>query len=439
MTRTEAIAEELLAAVDSPEQLPAILERHAGSKGPLYNALATATKRLREEFTRLAAEVQKLRQQKAGLDRQLDELDRRAGQHREALQQAEQRLAEGRPLLDRLDRLAGLGLGPVELDQLISLLARLASEQGLPTQEGVRQFFETVGRYEQVLSLDLEARRATVRAQTAQAEAERWEAEARRAEVKAKLRREAIDFAEALLKRGVSADDLAAWQQIVERSGLPPAKLVPALEQHGSLSRLIRALEQERNRLQNQKEALEAGIAALRRRQAQLDQALQAVNEKGRQRVEKAEAEAARAVRDVQQLAVAAIRQAREEAIRTLAAWDRRLASTIQRHEALAEEVATMEQDVKLARALRSDADEAWKQVEPRTWAALIGRMIHWAQVVDFNPRAVIPEAVKAWKQGSLDYPALYGELSLPLVGLALWLCQALAEPKGVPASSART
>lgn len=439
MTRTEAITEELLAAVDDPDQLPTIFERYAGSKGPLYNALAAATKRLREEFIELADRVQKLRQQQAELDRQLDDLDRQARQRHEVLQQAEQRLTEGRPLLDRLDRLAALGFGPADLDRLVELLSRMAADRGLPAQEGVQQFFETVACYEQVLSLDLEVRRATVRAQTAQAEAERWEAEARRVEAKAKLRREAIDFAEALLKRGVSADELAAWQRIVDRSGLPPAKLASALEQYASLSRLIRALEQERNRLQNQKEALEAGLAALRRRQAQLDEALQVISESGRQRLRQAEAEAARAVRDVQQLAVAAIRQAREEAVRTLAGWDQRLASTIERYEALAQEVVTMEQDVKLARALRTDTEEAWKRVAPRTWAALIRRMIRWAQVAGFNPRAVIPETVKAMKQGSLDYPALYGELSLPLVGLALWLSQALTEAEGVAASSART
>ena len=439
MTRTETIAEQLLAAVDDPDRLSAIFERYAGSKGPLYNALAVATKHLREEFTGLAERVNRFRQQHTDLDREVDHLDRRAGERQRELQHVEQRLREGRLLLDRLDRLAALGFGPVELDQLIELLSRMAADQGLPVQEGVREFFETVARYEQVLSLDLQARRATVRAQTAQAESERWEAEARRAEAKAKLRREAVDFAEALLKRGVSADELAAWQQIVDRSGLPPAKLASALEQYGSVSRLVRALEQERNRLQNQKEALEAGLTALRRRQAQLDEALQVISESGRQRLRQAQAEAARAARDVQQLAVAAIRQAREEAVRTLAGWDQRLVSTIQRYEALAQEVATMEQDVKLARALRTDADEAWKQVAPRTWEALIRRMIRWAQVAGFNPRAVIPGAVKAMKQGSLDYPALYGELSLPLVGLALWLSQALTEAEGVAAPSART
>ena len=84
----------------------------------------------------------------------------------------------------------------------------------LPTRassrkEGVAQFFETVSSYEQIVSLDLEAKRAEVEAESAKSEA----------------RVSTIDLVKKLLSQGVRAQDLPHWQGVLNKAGVTAKEL----------------------------------------------------------------------------------------------------------------------------------------------------------------------------------------------------------------------
>ena len=49
-TRKEIITNELLDFIEDPSGLEAVFERHKGSKGPLYGALAAATTQLQQRL-----------------------------------------------------------------------------------------------------------------------------------------------------------------------------------------------------------------------------------------------------------------------------------------------------------------------------------------------------------------------------------------------------
>ena len=59
------------------------------------------------------------------------------------------------PTITRAETLERQGFGETELGRLAELLADIAASQGLPPEEGVAQFFETVARYHMIHALGL--------------------------------------------------------------------------------------------------------------------------------------------------------------------------------------------------------------------------------------------------------------------------------------------
>ena len=254
MTLTAMIEDELLDAVREPGGLERVMQRHRGSKGPLYNALSSAMgvmgQRLEQahlEKTETEARWQKLQECIAPLqerrDRLLEEVQELDRRHSEA----EMRLTEMEGLQERTQELGKRGFGEEELDRLSDLLAQIAADQGAPPEEGVAQFFRIVGRFERIVGLDLEATRAESRATTDQVEAARWESEAKGAETRSKARVEAINLLEELLEQGVKGDDLSNWTRVLGQTGVTLEKLTESLSQYGSVEASTKACQERAN------------------------------------------------------------------------------------------------------------------------------------------------------------------------------------------------
>ena len=159
------------------------------------------------------------------------------------------------------------------------------------------QFFETVERYEQVVSLDLETQRCETRAATARAEAERWAAEARTREAKSKARIAAIEITEQFLLQGVKADDLPRWTKVLAKCGVTVEHLESALQQLGSLESVVKAREKSAEELGAQIPRLESRVKALTGQQDNAAAAVQAVREKALREVRQAGQQVAREVK----------------------------------------------------------------------------------------------------------------------------------------------
>ena len=174
MTLKQTITNELLESVDNSIELEEIFRRYSRSKGPFYLGLADATSELwgrlkaarqqtaaAEEFhSSLKRDIETLAEQRDLLEEQVQSLAQQ-------VQDGESKTAEVRGLLDHAEELTQWGFGEPELCRLKKLLAQVAADQGAPPEEGVAQFFDTVTSFGEVISFDLEARRAQTRAQTA--------------------------------------------------------------------------------------------------------------------------------------------------------------------------------------------------------------------------------------------------------------------------------
>lgn len=151
MTRTEQIAQELLDAVDRPDQVDAVLARHVGSKGPLYAALARATATLKEQLPGLAQKAKEAQDQCRTRQEQVKVFDREVASRRQQrgalakeIVKTEAKLKENRDLLGQVARLKAQGFGPDELARLHDVLAQVAAAKGAAPEDGVAQFFQMV-------------------------------------------------------------------------------------------------------------------------------------------------------------------------------------------------------------------------------------------------------------------------------------------------------
>jgi len=144
---TDLIEQDLLATLDGTGDPRAVQDGHAGSKGPLYAALARATGTATLRF----AEVRgKLREAGAHLREATateKESEARAAQaeHRAAgaekrLAAAESALAQRQTLLARADGLTAAGFAAAHLDALGGLLGAVAEREGLRPADPVARF-----------------------------------------------------------------------------------------------------------------------------------------------------------------------------------------------------------------------------------------------------------------------------------------------------------
>lgn len=270
MTLTNQILDELVDCAADPDGLEEVLRKYVRSKGPLYSALAQATSHIRKRLEDTSRHLLEAETRKDELYEEvgsLEELQRRlSGEVQELEEQAkgsETQLSDVCGLLDRADELAGLGFGEEQLRRLRELLANMAACQGAQGEEGIAQFFETVERYESVVSLDIEVKRSEARSETAKNEAERWDSQAKLREAKSKARTSAIDVVEKLMGQGVKGQDLSHWQKILQTAGTNPEELSKRLGKYGSLESLTANLEKQADELQLRISKLETQAAAL--------------------------------------------------------------------------------------------------------------------------------------------------------------------------------
>ena len=384
-TRTEAIARELLNAALDPGGLPAVLRRHSRSKGPLYLALAEATAEMTSRLEKISEETGEAKRQrdqltgeKARLQEESELLEASVRELDEQVQQQETSLAQVQGLLDQAARLQERGFGGAELDRLYNLLSHFSASQGAAPEEGVAQFFETVGRFERIVTMDLEAKRAETRAATAKAEAERWEAEARKIEAQTKARSASIDITKKLMARGVKADDLVDWHKVVSKAGSTPEDLALGIEKYASVEALTREREERAVAFERQIARRRAELRVLTDQRDGVRKAIETLRDTGLAEVQRAGRQTVFEIKGAGQAALEYIRG---------------LGKTAVELGRLEEEAAALGGYVTVARALQSGGTDEWPDIPRSVIQRLIFGCTIWAQAGhDFDVQ--IPQAV---------------------------------------------
>jgi hypothetical protein len=401
-TLKETITRELLDSLDDPSGLEAVLKRHSRSKGPLYLALAEATSQFsqclfqtREDLSHLQATRDELQEGVESLDTRCRELEEKARSLDDQVNQAEGRLTGAQTLLDKAQHLEARGFGEEELARLYELLGQTAASHGLPPEQGVAQFFETVQDYEHLVSLELEAQSAQSRAEKAKAEAERWEAEARSKEAHTRARAATIDTVERLLGKGVKEGDFRQWERTINRAGVSAEALAGELERYGSLERLSKEREQRSEKLQVQMEQTEARLEALRKEQAKAQAAIGAVRDG--------------ALREMDETG----RLARQHLDGLL--------TKLKEYGELQHAAETLKQELALAQAFKSLEPSEWERV-PR-WAIqrmMLG-LVLWSKGAGRNRMVTPPEAVRQRSRSLMSWQ------QVSLVDITLWALAGVA------------
>ncbi len=367
-TLTNEITQELLDAVGNPAGLEAVFQQHSHSKGPFYHALAQATASLTERFSTLAQkckeaekEYQQRQQQAKGTKQELASLEQGRAAKAKELAALEGQVKGKKELLDQAGALGGLGFGLGELAELHDMLAKVAASQGAKPEEAADLFFKEVERYQGIVSLELEAKRAGVAASKAKAEADRWQAEANAAEAKAKARKTSIDIAEKLLAQGVKESDLPQWTRILARAGVVPEGLAQALEQFASLEKLCHERQQQAEKLGGQVKELTSQVKALIEERQQVSAAIGAVRDK-------------------------ALAEIECTSRKTLQNLDALMVKTAEYRE-LERQAATLEHEIALARAFNSQEPGQWKQLPRRAVQELLTGLVLWSRAdASHNP-----------------------------------------------------
>lgn len=417
MALTDVITEELLRTLETDTDPETVLTRYRASKGPLYGALARATREASTRYATLRQRMTRAHTRVTASEQRAQAAEVRARRAEDAAQAAAQRLAASEATLARnqeslrqVKALAAAGWTTDALATLTRLFTRETAENGQPVADAVARCLAVIQTATDVATAEQQMRTAQDTARQAEAAAV---AKARAAKVSAN----AVDAATWCLRRGIGPDTLTAWQAIATALDMPAAdlaqSLATALEQYGTLAAACHAQATERDALATDLQRLRAATQRLRADQARLQAALTAVQDEGSTRVAAAET-----------AAISAIRTTGQRAQQTLGSLDAALAAALARVATAERDAQALQTYIAWARALVDPDPAAWDGVGPEAWLTLFGRWQQWVHRQGLAPEIPLPADLVPTLTRQAQWPTLYGPVRLSLPALSAWLVQ---------------
>ena len=397
---TDIIEQDLLATLAGDGDPQAVLDRHAGSKGPLYLALARATAQATDRLADVRTQLHDAQAHCRDADEHANQSEKRATQADRRALSAEKRLVSAeaalrkrQALLDRADALQATGFDADALGLLGNALGAAARAEDKPTTEVVAAFLTAAEDWRRLTEL-------RVQVATVEKQAEEAEQRARRRQTEAKLTERAVNAARWLVQHGVTVDTVEAWQAAATKTGITAEALATSLG---------RAL-QEHSGLEATRRAWTAAVVGLRAEHARIT----------------AEVTALRHEKDGISAAVAAVEEAGVGRLRRVAdTADAEVQRVASEFTALVRQAEELRQEVAFAHALRHD--EAWDAVEPETWTRLLGQLARWLAGRDAaHAEVLLPTDLQDAVRGSLEYPSLRGAFRIRLAALVQWVTTGL-------------
>ncbi len=317
MSLTDEIYTELVDGLEKGLDWTAFIAKHSASKGTLYNAIGQFLNDMGPKVKALGKVQAKLDQ--AGL--KLDLLDQRTkeaesniaalGEKKNVLndqvETLEAKLAEKSELATHLVELGKLGFDIERLKLLREALTEVGTKHGLKGKEAVSQFFAELKDYDVKISFEGEIQRLESITETKKLEAENWRAKAERLESQYSNFKEAIDVMQALLKRGVKADQIVSWNKIVGVVG-DPKELENELGNYKSIRELLNVRKQEVAACQLRLTQVQSQVETLQKEKTKIEGAIDALKVAG---VKTLEAMTDAAGKQLRAVAASEIREAR--------------------------------------------------------------------------------------------------------------------------------
>jgi hypothetical protein len=430
MTQTEEIYENLMAAAGDPVATEKVFHEYGGSKGPFYIALAKATTIQQERFKDISQKCedtdksyQEKQQQIKNADQQLTGINQSIDGKTKEITLLDTKIGEKQILLDEVKMIAGLGFGTKQLVQLREMLSKMAASQGVKPAEAAAIFFNQIGNYHDLISLELEVKGAQVAAEKAKADKEFWQAAAKTAEAKSKARKTAIDFTDKFIAQGVRQNDLPHWDRIIKKAGVKPEKLANALEQHGSLEKFyqhrqeevktlvikIIGLTNEVKTLAGERQQISDSIGILRKEalaelvkmsQKTLDN-MDNLAIKSGESISSQQQKAAEAIETVRQSTQTAVESISKKVLEEIQS----LVSQAAQNAVYERQAGVLSQELIVARALKSQYPEYWKKVPFNSVREMLNGIVLWSRAGgDHNPALLKPSYPLSSKISSYSY-----------------------------------
>ena len=271
------------------------IAKYSASKGPLYNAigrflhdmepkvkaLGEVQRKLDDAGLRLDSLDQKIKEAENNVAR-LEDRKNTLNQQTETL---ETKLAEKREVMKRVEELEKRGFDTERLRQLQGTLTEIGAKTGLTSREAVSKFFAELKDYDAKTGFEAEIQRLETISETKKLEAENWQAKAERLESQYRNLKEAIDGMQALLKRGVKAEQIVSWNGIVSKLG-GPEELQDKLGQYKSMSELLNTMKEEAESYESRLTKVKSQLETLEKERSKIEAAIDALKVAGVKQLE---------------------------------------------------------------------------------------------------------------------------------------------------------
>jgi len=431
LSLTEQIYAELVDELETGLDWTAFIAKYNASKGPLYNAIARFLhdmERKVQEFNEVQGKLDAagLQLDQAGLT--LDQLDRRIkeaesslvpleekkGTLNEGIENLESKLTEKSELLEHAGELAKLGFNTDRLKQLQDALREIGAKQGLKGKEAISKFFDDLKDYEAVLEAESLLIGLQPQIETKKLEAKKWQAKEETLRRKHDDRTEAIDATQALLKRGVKAEQIVSWNGIVSKLG-GPEELQDKLGQYKSMSELLATKKTEIEDCDKKVTELSAQVKALNEQKLEIEAAIKSLSTSGVKKITEVSDKAVTGLKSLSTSEVKEITKVSGKAITGLKSLLAEIRVETARLANLEAKAGKLEKELMYARYLTTGDQAVLKTFPKEVVIAFLDRASVYCELNQLNPMVRVPDGF------SRKYSSISSYTELGLLDLIAW------------------
>jgi len=320
LSLTDQIYQELVDGLKTEQDYTHLRAKYDASKGPFYNALGRLFRDMWpkvQEFNEVQAKLDAAGLELDSLDQKIKEaesnvasLQERENTLNQQIETFETRLAEKSELLEHAGELGKLGFGTERLRQLREALTEIGAKSGLTGREAVAKFFDDLKDYEAVLEAKALLEGLQTQIETRKLQAENWQAKEETLRRKHDDQTETIGAMQALLKRGVKAEQIVSWNKIVSMLG-GAEELEKELGNYKSIRELLNARKEEVAACQLRLTKVQSQAEILEKERARIEARIDALKVAG---IKQLEAMTGAAEKQLKAVAASEIKEAQDVA-----------------------------------------------------------------------------------------------------------------------------
>ena len=402
----------------------AFTAKHRASKGPFYNALGRffhdmepKVKALGEVQTKLdqgGLKLDSLVQQIKEAESSLAPLEETKNALNEGIETLETKLTEKNELLEHAGELEKLGFDTERLRQLKDALTEIGAKHGLKGKEAVSKFFNDLKDYEGVLGAELQLKGLQTQIETKTLEAENWQAKEETLRRKHDNLKEAIGAVNALLKRGIKAEQIVSWDGIISKLG-GSKELQDKLGQYKSMSELLDAKKTEIEDCDKKVIELGAQIKALNEQEVEIEGAIKSLSASGVRKITEVSNKAVTGIKSLSTSGLKEVTKVSSQAIAELKSLLAGIRAETKRLTDLKAEAGKLEKELRYARYFTTGDQAVLKELPKELVLTFLERAATYCKLNELNPEVKMTNGI------SRKFPLVYGTSEVTLLEIIAW------------------